>query len=43
MEKMRTVETIPGMGKGGKRRMMEGVNSCMIYLIIVRTFVNATM
>jgi hypothetical protein len=29
--KMRSVETIPGMGGGGKRRMMEGVNSSMIY------------
>jgi hypothetical protein len=27
--KMRHVETIPGMG-GGRRRMMEGVNSTMI-------------
>jgi hypothetical protein len=28
--KMRPVETIPGMGKGGQRRMMEGMNSSMI-------------
>jgi hypothetical protein len=34
-EKMRPVETIPGMGgkKEGLRRMVEGVNSSMIYLI----------
>jgi hypothetical protein len=29
--KMRTVETIPGMGTGRKRRMIQGVNSTMIY------------
>jgi hypothetical protein len=29
--KIRPVETILGMGSGGKRRMMEGVNSAMIY------------
>jgi hypothetical protein len=29
--KMRPAETIPGMGVGGKRREMEGVNSGMIY------------
>jgi hypothetical protein len=29
--KMRPVETIPGMGRGKKRRMMKGVNSTMIY------------
>jgi hypothetical protein len=28
--KMRPVETIPGMGKGGPRRLMEGMNSSMI-------------
>jgi hypothetical protein len=28
---MRPVETVPGMGEGGKRRMMEKVNSTMIY------------
>jgi hypothetical protein len=28
---MRPVETGPGMGKGGQRRTMEGVNSRMIY------------
>jgi hypothetical protein len=31
MEKMRPVETIPGIGEGGLRRMMEGMNSTMIY------------
>jgi hypothetical protein len=29
--KMRPVETIPGMGGGEQRRMMEGVNSTTIY------------
>jgi hypothetical protein len=29
--KMRPAETIPGMEEGGKRRMMEGVKSTMIY------------
>jgi hypothetical protein len=29
--KMKVVETIPGMGGGGLRRMMEEVNSTMIY------------
>jgi hypothetical protein len=29
--KMRPDETIPGMGEGGQRRMVEGVNSIMIY------------
>jgi hypothetical protein len=29
--KMRPVETIPGMGEGGQRGMMEGMNSTMIY------------
>jgi hypothetical protein len=28
---MRPVKTIPGMGERGKRRMMEEVNSTMIY------------
>jgi hypothetical protein len=28
---MRPVQTIPGLGNGGKRRIMEGVNSAMIY------------
>jgi hypothetical protein len=30
---MRPVETIPGMGEEEKRRMVEGVNSSMIYLL----------
>jgi hypothetical protein len=30
-EKMRYVETIPGMGAGGKRRMMEEVMLAMIF------------
>jgi hypothetical protein len=29
--KMRSVESIQGMGEGELRRMMEGVNSTMIY------------
>jgi hypothetical protein len=42
--KNETVETIPGMGEEGiKESSGEGVNSSMIYLICVRTFVNATM
>jgi hypothetical protein len=36
------VETIPGMGEEGDR-MMEEVNSNMMYLIYVRTSVSATM
>jgi hypothetical protein len=37
--KMRIVETIPGMGGGGGwRRMMEGMNSSMIYLIYCKNF-----
>jgi hypothetical protein len=40
--KVRPVETITGMG-GGQRRMVEGVNSSMIYLLYIRTFVDATM
>jgi hypothetical protein len=27
------VETTPEIGRGGRRRMVEKVNSCMIYLI----------
>jgi hypothetical protein len=34
---MRPLETIPGMGCG-KRRMMEEVNSSMIYLIHCKNF-----
>jgi hypothetical protein len=30
-EKMRPVETIPRIGVGGIKEMMEGVNSTMIY------------
>jgi hypothetical protein len=29
--KLRPVETIPGMGEGVLRRMIEGVNSTIIY------------
>jgi hypothetical protein len=29
--KMRYVKTIPGMGEGDIRRMMEGVNSTLVY------------
>jgi hypothetical protein len=29
--KMRVVETVPGMGGGGQRRMMERVHSAMVY------------
>jgi hypothetical protein len=36
--KMRPVETVPGMGGMRKRRMMEGVNSSMIYLIYCMKF-----
>jgi hypothetical protein len=39
--KMIPVEIIPGMGEWECRRMVEGVNSSMIYLI--RMFVNARM
>jgi hypothetical protein len=35
--KMRPVETM-GMGGEGKRRMMEGINSSMIYLIYCKNF-----
>jgi hypothetical protein len=43
-EKVRLAETILGMGVRGRiKEMMEGVNLSMIYLIIVRSFVNATM
>jgi hypothetical protein len=38
--KMRPVETIPGMGGGGIRRVMEGWNSTMI---IVRSVTNVTI
>jgi hypothetical protein len=35
--KMIPVETVPGMG-GGWRRMVEGVNSSMMYLIYYNNF-----
>jgi hypothetical protein len=35
---MKLVENVPGMGEGGWRRMMEGVNSSMIYLIYCKNF-----
>jgi hypothetical protein len=42
--KMILVETIPGIGEGENKGELWGkVNSSMIYLYIVRTFVNATM
>jgi hypothetical protein len=37
---MRPMETIPGIGGGGYMRMMEGVNSTMVYC---KNFVNVTM
>jgi hypothetical protein len=36
--KMRPVETVPGMGEEGQRRMMEGVNSSVIYSIHCKNF-----
>jgi hypothetical protein len=36
--KMRPVETISGMGRGGIRRMMEGMNSSIMYLIYCKNF-----
>jgi hypothetical protein len=36
--KVRHVETTPGIGGGRIRRMMEGVNSTMIYLIYCNNF-----
>jgi hypothetical protein len=41
--KMRTPESIPGMVGAGIKENVGGVNSTMIYLYILRTFVNATM
>jgi hypothetical protein len=35
---MRPVQTIPGMMGDGIRRMVEGVNSSMIYLIHCKNF-----
>jgi hypothetical protein len=37
------VETVPGIRGGGRKRAVEGVNSSMIYLIHVRTFVNVNV
>jgi hypothetical protein len=37
-EKMRPVETIPGMGKGRIKENGGGVNSIMIYLIYCKNF-----
>jgi hypothetical protein len=34
--KIRHVETVPGMGKRGKRRKIEEVDSSMIYLILYK-------
>jgi hypothetical protein len=39
--KMIPVEIVPGIGGGGKRIAVEGVNSSMIYLIHYKNFVNA--
>jgi hypothetical protein len=36
--KMIPVETVPGMGEEGKRKMVEGVNSIMTYLIYCKNF-----
>jgi hypothetical protein len=36
--KMRLVETIPGFGERGERRMMECANSSIIYLIYYKNF-----
>jgi hypothetical protein len=36
--KMIPFETIPGMGEGEQRRMMEGVNSNMTYFIYHKNF-----
>jgi hypothetical protein len=35
---MVSVETIPGLGEGRYKRMVEGVNSGMIYLIYCKNF-----
>jgi hypothetical protein len=39
-DKMRPVETIPGIGGGGQRRMMEGINSAVFYC---KNFVNVIL
>jgi hypothetical protein len=36
--KMIVVETIPGGGERGQRRIMEGVNSSVMYLIHCKNF-----
>jgi hypothetical protein len=36
--KMRTVETVPGMGGKGIKRMAERLNSHMTYLIYCKNF-----
>jgi hypothetical protein len=36
--KMTPVETTPGIGGGGQRRMVDGVNLSIIYLIYCKTF-----
>jgi hypothetical protein len=36
--KMKTIETIPGMGEEELRRMMEEMISTMIYLIYYKNF-----
>jgi hypothetical protein len=36
--KMISAETIPGMGEGRYKRIMEGVNLSMIYLIYCKNF-----
>jgi hypothetical protein len=41
--KMILVQTIPGIGRGGKERAMEGVNSTMIYLIHYMNLCKSTM
>jgi hypothetical protein len=42
--KLITVETIPGTGVGEReRRVSEGVNLSMIYLILCKKLLNATM
>jgi hypothetical protein len=35
---MKLVETIPGMREGRQRRMIEGVNSSMIYATYYKNF-----
>jgi hypothetical protein len=42
-QKITPVETVPGMGRRRIRRMIERVNSSVIYLLYIRAFVNTTM